>query len=287
MKKILALTDLSENSAHAARFASMLAGQMKKGLILYHSYAVLPVIPSYAGAPWVARDIVYAAKQRKAHLEDLAEQLSAVPGIGSPAKIETSSDEGSLVTNVKKLIKQNDIEMIVMGAASGSRIDHFLNGRDTLAIISTCPCPVLVIPRAAEPKPIWKIIFATALHDRDIAAASYLVNLARVLGAHLEIVHMLPLAGGETEEWQEARFMHLLENFKYPLITYHRMRAKSISAHLQHEGKEYGADTLALIHYHHGFLTGLFAHGTIRQLLAHHNLPVLVLPAEMELESPD
>lgn len=283
MKKILALTDLSENSAHAVRFAAMLARQMHKKLLLYHSYAVIPVIPSYAGAPWVARDIQHAARLQMARLQELAETVS-LAGPEELPKIEVSCGEGSLVTNVKNILEHNDTEIIVMGASSGRRLDHFLNGRDTLDIIRNCHRPVLIVPHNAAPESIQKIILATTFHDRDIPAIHYLVNLAKLLAARLEVTHVQHLHDTADEERLEISFRRLLDSFKYPLITYRKVRGKSVSARLLKEGKEYEADMLALIYHSHNFLADFFEPGTLRRLLAHHNLPVMVLSSQMKVE---
>lgn len=281
MKKILALTDLSENSAHAARFAAMLASQLHKKLLLYHSYAVIPVIPSYAGAPWVARDIQHAARQRLARLQELAETVS----LAGPEELpEVSCGEGSLVNNVKNILEHNDTEIIVMGASSGRLLDHFLNGRDTIDIIRNCHRPVLIVPHNAAPESIRKIILATTFRDRDIPAIHYLVNLAKLLAARLEVTHVQRLHDIADEERLEISFRRLLESFKYPLITYRKVRGKSVSARLLREGKECEADMLVLIYHSHNFLADFFEPGTLRRLLAHHNLPVLVLPSQMKVE---
>jgi len=42
------------------------------------------------------------------------------------------------------------------------------------------------------------------------------------------------------------------------------------------------AARIALTYYNHGFLFDFFAPDTIRQLLAYHKLPVLVLPSKMK-----
>lgn len=284
MKKILVLTDLSDNSVHAARYAAVLASRMHKKLFLFHTYVALPVIPSYAGAPWVPQDLVYDHRRRQARLECLAEDLDTSPGPNASISIEILNDQGPLPGHVKKLVSHNDIEMVVMGAGSGGRMEHLLNGRDTLAVIEVCRRPVLVVPSAAEGQAIRKILFATAFYDRDISAVRYLIKLARSLNAELEVVHLLPLHGGVSEDEQETRFLHLLNKFNYPLITYRKIHGKDISSRLLKERKEYDADLLALSHHKHGFFTELFTPDTVRKILSRHKFPVLVLPEDMQGE---
>ncbi|MBS1529509.1 MAG: universal stress protein, partial [Bacteroidetes bacterium] len=128
MKTILVLTDLSENAAHAALSALMLAKQMHANVLLFNDNVSQPVAPMYAGGPTVAdvtNIIEYDNEEKLKNLAGALQALATNPGKWEP-QIHYEEKLGALAYNVKRLKEQKNIEMIVMGAREGSGMDHFL-----------------------------------------------------------------------------------------------------------------------------------------------------------------
>lgn len=159
MKKIIALTDLSDQSRLAAEAAIMLSGKLRANLILFNTFISQPVLPEYGGSPWSVEELIWA-DEGKEKLNFLKEQLEplveSLPAGDHHASIDCRQGMGDLGSQVKDLISKESVEMIVMGARTGSTWDHILMGSDTLSVINHTNRPVLVIPEKHPLKQIKK-----------------------------------------------------------------------------------------------------------------------------------
>lgn len=188
MKKILVLTDFSANSAHAARYAYHLAKQLNTGILLYHTVQSIPIVPNYAGGGFVTETENLFAEESREGLKELRAQLMSDQGEGPV--IEMRDGEGDLGGNVRQLLNDEAIELIVMGAPEGSVVEHLLMGSETRAVIKASSRPVLVIPANKQVKPIHKLVLATDYRSEDLFALRYLSNWVANNGGSLEVAHI-------------------------------------------------------------------------------------------------
>jgi nucleotide-binding universal stress UspA family protein len=140
MKKILVLTDYSQNATHAAKTAIMLGEKLHANILLLNNVAGLPVTPYYIGGGFVAEEASRLMEESQKELNNLKDTL--IPLI---ARIDESKHrpsvqiqivEGDLGENIGSVTHQEDIELVVMGSKTGSSIDHFLTGSDSNAVIN-------------------------------------------------------------------------------------------------------------------------------------------------------
>lgn len=147
MKTILMLTDFSENANHAAKTVAKLAPQLKADILLYHTYYDHPILPTYAGGPWVVEEFVFRKEESTAKLSQLAIRLRHImAGIaqnGFKPKPDYQCGEGSLGKNTAVIIRGNNIGLAVIGSRTDSAVDHLLFGSDTMDVIDHAGCPVL------------------------------------------------------------------------------------------------------------------------------------------------
>ena len=111
-------------------------------------------------------------------------------------------NEGDLWLNVADAIKENDIDLVVVGTHGRSGVSKFLLVRRPEEIFRQAPCPVLTVGpgSVSEPKPsgeFTRILFATDFSSESASAASYAVSLAQEYQARLTLLHVLtePKAG--------------------------------------------------------------------------------------------
>lgn len=283
MKKILLLTDFSANAAHAGTIAFELSTILQTDLLLYHSYHLLPVTPYYASGQYVGDSAGVLAEESKTNLDKLAASL---PGSASQRdssykpEILSQSGEGKLGDHVQILLKQKDIELIVLGARSGGVIDHLLNGSDTEAVIDHVDRPVLVVPPTVELQQVKKVIFATDFNIEDFSAVRYLVNWAKLLNFQLEIAHVSLSEEKEgTQAGAEIAFRKEMNRLPYHDVIYHDIRGKNVIQQLNNLCQESGAGMLAMVHLHHDFFTRVFGQSTAHKALADQRFALLIFPS--------
>ncbi|MFD2873731.1 universal stress protein [Mucilaginibacter ximonensis] len=284
MKTILMLTDFSENADHAAKTTAKVALPLKADILLYHTYYDHPILPSYAGGPWVIDELVFRKDESTAKLSQLAIQLrqmmAELAKDGFKPKIDYQCGEGSLGKNTAAIIRENNIGLVVIGSRTGSAIDHLIFGSDTMDVIDHANCPVLIIPLKAELNAPKKVTLAISFELSAINAISYLIDLGKQLGFHLEIVHV-SLREEKDDPVKEGAILAYINSIKQQDITYREISGKNVTQQLSSLCKGDGSDLLALVHHRDGFFSGLFDRSTTAAALDNQHIPLMVIPAEM------
>lgn len=281
MKTILMLTDFSENASHAAKTAVKMAPQIQADILLYNTYYDHPILPTYAGGPWVVEEFAFRQEESTAQLSQLAIQLRHILiGItkeGFKPKTGYQCGEGPLGKNMAAVSHENQVELVVIGSRTDSAMDHLIFGSDTMDVIDHASCPVLIIPPKAEMNELKKVTLAIAFELTDIPAISYLANLGKQLKFQLEIVHVSVLEKRDDPVNENAIHAHI-EAIKNDNITYLEIRGKDVVKRLNRLCKNNGAAILALVHHRSGFFSGLFDRSTTAMALDNQQLPLMVIP---------
>ena len=276
------LTDFSENATHAAMATAGIVEKLHTDILLFNTYFDHPILPAYGGGPMVLEDFVFRKKDSTAQLSHLAIQLRHVIADqtknGFRPKTEYRCGEGPLGGNVKVLLGEKEIEMIVMGGSMNSGLEHLLFGSDTMDVISHANCPVLVIPPTSSLQKLTKVTLATAFELADINAITYLVDLAKHIGFELEIVHVSSSEENEDPVKERAIHNHVL-SIKQANVTYQQIRGKDVIKRLKRLCNDNASDILALVHYQHGFFADTFGKSYTEQALSGNHLPVMVIPS--------
>ncbi|MEO6851364.1 MAG: universal stress protein, partial [Mucilaginibacter sp.] len=181
MKNILVLTDFSDNATHAAKSGAKWTEKLHADLLLYNSFYNHPVVAAHAAGPLVVEEFVFRKDESLTKLDHLTFQMkhpaedAAMDGYRP--NINFQSGEGSLGANVSAILRERQIDMIIMGASLNGALNHAFFGCDTMDVINNANCPVMVIPQKAEMKKIKKVTIATAFELADINAINYLSTL--------------------------------------------------------------------------------------------------------------
>lgn len=285
MKTILMLTDFSENANHAAKTAAKLTKSLRSDILLYNTYYDHPILPTYAGGPWVVEEFVFRKEESITQLSRLAIQLrhviAEVPPIMPEPKIDYECGEGTLGKNAAAMIQKNDVGLVVIGSRSGSAIDHLIFGSDTMDVIDHASCPVLIIPPKAEMDELKKVTLAIAFELTDINAINYMIGLGKQLGFQLEIIHVSLLKGNDDDVKQNAIVGHI-RAIKQDNITYRTISGKDVIKRLNRLYKANGSDLLALVHHPDGIFSGLFDRSITAAALDSQITSLLTIPACMK-----
>jgi len=275
MKKILALTDLSANAAHAAENAVNLAGKLGIGVILSHANVPLALVPDYAGTGFTADTINVYNEESRQQLDKLAAHLNAQKKYN--VTIETHMGEGWLGSDVEHVALDQDIDLVVMGAPAGGLVDHLLTGSETRDVLKTTKQPVMIIPADSNVKNIKNIVFATDYNPTDICALRYLSKWVSIMGCKLDVIH-IDVANEPDKTPQKHVFETYLVNLQYPGISCRDLRGKDVLKRIESFCKNTDADLLAVVNYHNGFFTRLFGGSHTLKVLENLQMPLLVFP---------
>ncbi|QKJ32982.1 universal stress protein [Mucilaginibacter mali] len=235
---------------------------------------------------WGIDNLIYG-EQSKGQLEglkeNLQEELATLPTQERLPSVEWRHEDGSLADCVRLQLHHKDIELVVMGSRTGSKLDRLLLGSDTRAVINHSNRPVLVFPERTKISPLKKVTFASDLNDGDLRAVHYLTRIGRLIGFELEIIHVV-LYGSQEDDAasRQEEFKKQVDKFRYPNINYHNIYGRDITERLSRHCQENNSDLLALCHDQHSFWNRLFKGSQSVKLLKKQELPVLVIPANLE-----
>jgi len=287
MKKILVLTDFTDQCSQVKETAVMLSAKLHANLILFNTFISQPALLSENGSdPWVLDELLWIDESEKklAFLkEDMELLIAALPAADHHASIICRKTMGSLGAQVKDLLEEEPVEIIVMGARSGSTWDHILVGSDTVSVVNHTNRPVMIIPAGHALKKLKKLTIATDFDEADLNAVHYLTRLGRLFGFTIEIVHVNLWNKENVDHAQQTSFEKHVAKFNFPGINYQNIGGKDLVNRLNDLCESNGSDVLVLVHDHHSLLHRLFNGTNAKSLLGKQKIPVMIIPALMQM----
>lgn len=287
MKKILVLTDLADDANRATDAAIMLSAKLHANLILFNSFINQPSLAEYGGNPWYTEEILWEneARERLAVLKDDAVSLiSTLPAEVHHASITCRQGIGPLGMQVKDLLDKEKIEMVVMGARTGSAMDHILMGSDTVSVINHTSRPVVIVPESHPLKQLKKITVAVDYDDTDLDAVHYLTRIGRLFDLAIDIVHVKVWGEEVKEETKQFAFERHAAKFNYPKMSYHYVSGKELINRLQSLCKTTNSDLLVLIHDKHNLIDKILNKSHAKALVEKQEIPVMIIPAGLDID---
>ena len=282
MKNILVLTDFSIRAGYAVEFAMHLAIKNEARLLLCHALEPFSA-NSVTGAAWIVADDQLAEKDEA--IMDLKEigrgllKLMATDGGKVRPDIQYIADYGNVCDVAKKVIADNNVDIVVIGSHPSNALTRILSGSHVYSLIDKLDCPVLLIPESLRYKGIHTIAYATDLTFNNNKVIKYLVRVARPFQAAISVNHIFKTEFHLTEAEQATRYALCNKSeFSYPHISYHNLKRDNVKSGLFELISSGKADILATVHKRYDFFEGLF-HKSISKLIADaSHIPLMVLP---------
>ncbi|MGN6179889.1 MAG: universal stress protein [Mucilaginibacter sp.] len=282
MKTIAVLTDFSERSEHAARYALHLAQKVKANILLFNAF----LTPS--DIPLVAAEVAWPLDYE----ENKAETEKALQAFGKKLehwseehkdhgdytpKVNCECQQGPLSTSVSAIEKNKDILLIVMGTHGADGLTTFMLGNSCRQLIDGTQMPLLLVPehaRFALPK---QFAFATELNFTDVIYLSALCRFAAHFSAEVTVVHVQK--SGENEQKKLETFMHrVAETVDYKKISYRTVDAKTPRIGLEWLLTHHKPNILAMMHHERGFFASIFEGSQTQKMATHTPVPILIFP---------
>jgi nucleotide-binding universal stress UspA family protein len=187
LKRIIFATDYSDSARRAQSYATGLAHRFGAELFVVHAKEP----PNYALPPesWRSADDIDARE-----LQELQKSLKkSFPNL----KSEFHVGEGSAWQVVEAVLKNDNVDLIVLGTRGRTGVAKLLLGSQAEEILRRSSCPVLTVgPHSQEisggEKELTEVLYATDFSPQSQMAASYAISIALGLRAHLSLLHVAP-----------------------------------------------------------------------------------------------
>jgi len=211
LQNILVATDLSESAQPVYRWAAAVARRLGSKVTLINIDETSEFAWPARGMRGSVRLMVFLQELSHRRRQLLDEARDGFEREDIPTTIETGV--GRAPDKILDHTRSHDVDLLVMGKRGTHQVERFTLGDATKRVLRRVRVPTLVIPRGGKteddpPEPFrgQRIISATAFSAACMMTLDVTLELARLLGAHVDCVHVikLPLPFSITPaEWPE------------------------------------------------------------------------------------
>ncbi|WP_430612434.1 universal stress protein [Flavobacterium sp. JP2137] len=273
MKKILFPTDFSDTANNALVYALKMAENRNATLYVLHAYE-MPVISATAN-PMMIQDVYKTIELGR--FENFKDQVPPIRQIAEKHDLghipmHFILEEGYLNSILKKIIKDENIDMVVMGTSGLSGFEKKILGSNTANAISTLTVPVLSVPHDAVYKSINAIAFTTVFDHQDDAALTRLLPIAERNNAVIKCLHVSN--DGITEASEVAQTWK--QKYSGQPVEFHFISSKETEKSIFEFIDKEQIDLIASVTRNRNFFEKIFTSSLTKKLTYHTNIPVLV-----------
>ncbi len=276
MKRILFPTDFSEVATnafvHALEFAKLVQGE----LVVLHSYDLPPMDDQFFPENFSE---LYDTVEL-AHFDLFKDEIPKLREIiehhhFEDVKMYHRLMEGDLVANIRKSIKEDEIDYLVMGTSSATDWEALFAGSNSGSVILGISVPMLCIPFGVDYKKINTIGFITHYRPKDKLAMNKTLALAKSIDAKVKCIYIKNRTSQidiETiKEWEEF--------YKNEPVKYFMFQSDEIKQVTLDFVANEKIDVLAMLTYKSGFFEGMFVANYAEKTASDIHIPILVIHA--------
>jgi nucleotide-binding universal stress UspA family protein len=274
MKKILFPTDFSEVATnafiHALEFAKIVQGE----LVLLHTFE----LPVYDNQFFPENYNVVFDSLQLSEFDMFKEEIPKLRKIAEERnldKIKMSHRlmDGNLIFNIKRAIKEEKIDFVVMGTSGASGWEAFFLGSNTGSVISAIDVPILSVPLEAKFKKVETIGFTTRYRSKDKKALKDVINIAKKMGAIVKSLYVKT----NNSDVSEATIKLWEKEFEGEPVTFSVILGDDVQDVILDFILFKDIDILAMMTYKRNFFVELFKPSLTRKFSNRLDIPVLAM----------
>ena len=259
MKTVIVPVDFSAISIHTAQYATqLLKGHYGVTILLYHSY-------SKASEEMPVRE----------SLEELRKELISICIV----QIEIlAQEEDNFVDGLQRAVRHRKADLVIMGITGKSALAKVLFGSNTLKMVETKVCPIMIIPAEASFQQISNVMLTSDFKDTLKTTPS--VPIKEFLGLFNPKLHIVNVDKDHyislTAEY-ELEKQHLAQMFENYHPEFYFMRLYDVNEALNLFAQDKGIDLLIIIRRDESLIKKLFKPSHTKALSYHSKIPILVM----------
>jgi len=289
MKTILILSDFSVRAQSAAEFALYTALNIKANVVLCHALEVLESDPVVEPLSWPIGDHLTLKQEAVGDLRALALHLETlIPSYDTTSfkpEITCVVDFGRLAAVASKMVVENKVDLVVMGAHKSSSFARLLFDSHTHHILDTISCPVLLVPESLKLYDVSTITYGTDLTFNDKRVLGYLNDFADAFNSQVQILHISPKAAFEDIP-NSLQSLAAAQLMKYnPKMNFISIKSDNVPKSLLEITARTHTRILALVHKRYSFFDRLFQTSVSKKLADMALVPLLIMPYSFSVDN--
>ncbi|WP_394973063.1 universal stress protein [uncultured Croceitalea sp.] len=277
MLRVLLPTDFSDNSFEAIKYALLAFKDMDCEFYLLHTY-MPPVyhVEYVVGYPEQIGlgDVI---KQNAVNdLNNLQNKLKE-KFKNNRHSFDAFACLGTLTNQVNEMVKDKNINLIVMGTKGATGAREILFGTNTVHIIKRAKCPVIAIPPNFEYEVPKEILFPT---DYEVNFKAKPLNLLlKIAKQHVSSIEVLHVSYGyELSDAQKKNKEKLDKILKGIAHLFHDKPNQEVIQAINNFQLKHKMNLLVMIQNKHTFVERLFIEPIIKKIGFHIQIPFMVIP---------
>jgi nucleotide-binding universal stress UspA family protein len=259
MNTVIVPVDFSATSLHTARYAAeLLVGHEGVKMLLYHSFSKAS-----------------EETEVKESLEELKKELIYSFTVDIDILVHKDDD---FVEGLERAVRHRKADLVIMGITGKSALAQVFFGSNTLKMVETKVCPILIVPEKAIFSSIRNVMLTSDFKDTlKTTPSAPIKDFLKVFNSQLHIVnvdknHYISLTNSYKEQTQ-----HLLDMFKDYNPEFYFMRLYDVNEALNLFANDKNIDLIILIRRDESFMDKLFKTSHTKSISYHSKVPILVM----------
>lgn len=276
MKRLLCPIDFSEVSLNALEFAVVIGEKENSNLTLLNIFTPKD-FNTILGSDHVKKEYDNLLKIAETKLQAISNEIWKISNKKGLKSCDYKLMPGKIVDVLSDLADEEKPDLIVIGTTGHSAYERKYLGGKAERIIQHTHCSVLCVPENHGFHGIKKIVYATDYQEEDKLAIQQLIDLAKVLKAEVEILHVSHHDDTIDKAIYEEFKGELMSFVNYDKISFNRVVFKHVAVGLNEYMNEKNADLLVLLNKKLNFLESLFHRSLTQHLDKFTDYPLMIL----------
>jgi nucleotide-binding universal stress UspA family protein len=270
MKRILVPTDFSEQAENALKVAAQMAKKNGSQIYILNSLE-LPSNPSNSGSSGAMPESLFFIKLAEKHFEELLEK----PYLEDLLIHEAIIGHGEIYNDVSEVVKEKDIDLIIMGSHGINGFMEMFIGSNTEKVVRTSKIPVLVIKNEHLDFKTDNFVYATDFSEECKAPFKEAQKFAEMSNSHLNLLYVNTPSGFKTTQEINKRIKDFIKDFNKERINIHIYNDSSIEKGILNFANETNANLIGMGTHGRKGISHFFNGSVSEDLVNHANMPVM------------
>lgn len=282
MKTILLPTDFSPNARNALYTALKLFRNEACRLILVNTFE--PDLINVLGDQGEQRlGMIYESleAESRAKMKELLAEMSQ-QNTYSKYEFKTKCIPGDLISEVKKQVVKEGVDLIVMGTKGATGAERLFMGSHTVRMITHISNrPVLAVPRAYDFQRLGKVLLPTGFeHHYEPFMLQPLLELIGLWDAEIHVLYVAKDFRLSRTQVSHKRLLEKQLETQDTLFAESRLQT-TVADTIRDYADKSKTDLIALVRHKHSFLEALTKEKVVKRIAFDTQIPLLILPRKV------
>lgn len=278
LKNILIPTDFSKTGLLALDQAAFMARLCKADLYLLHAVDIPEAIYMIYEPAMVMPDFKEVDVVAKKKLNELAASMKKKHGIA----MKTICTRGKVAPEVMKAVKENKIDLVLMGTHGASGFNEYFIGSNADRVVKVCPCPVITIQTQSKKLGFTNIVLPIDDDFNSRQKVASTVSLAKKFAAKIHLLGLPEKNGNVNLKAFQIKIASVEKVIKKSGLAYDCkiIKTDSMAKTALNYAKKVKADLIVVLNEHESRLTDAFPGIFAKQIVNHSRISVMSIKPE-------